>query len=299
MQHQYRWSTAEPTFGHSSELYYPSGYQLDTNRDFVPGPWRSPVESEKPLWTELPQSLQTIVHTDYSGPILLSPEPLSFTLKQEYDSGLDCKWSPSLTESSLTSTTPSLSTLRSMPSTQCAAHMTGAEDSNLWPTRYQHHNENPGWEVAPPTHWPIVKTQGSEHKPSRSSRKRRHSPERHQPLSRHPEEEVQALLDRPRRVKTTAENARFYCNACDKGFQLTCSNMRSRGKRFNAPTMDATRALTGRPILVVMSVVYTCICENTNASYAGRSSQEKTRLSDISKVAAPKGQKWIETGPAI
>jgi uncharacterized Zn-finger protein len=52
-----------------------------------------------------------------------------------------------------------------------------------------------------------------------------HNPRRPE-HGQHPEAEVQALLNRPRRIKTTAENARFYCNECDKRFQRVY-NLRS------------------------------------------------------------------------
>ncbi|KAH0350093.1 hypothetical protein KCU81_g2646, partial [Aureobasidium melanogenum] len=58
------------------------------------------------------------------------------------------------------------------------------------------------------------------------SHQRRASIEQRPRYIQHSDAEVQALLDRPRRIKTTAENTRFYCNECDKGFQRVY-NLRS------------------------------------------------------------------------
>jgi uncharacterized Zn-finger protein len=59
-----------------------------------------------------------------------------------------------------------------------------------------------------------------------------HNPRRPE-HGQYPEAEVQALLNRPRRIKTTAENARFYCNECDKRFQRVY-NLRSHMLKHEA-----------------------------------------------------------------
>jgi hypothetical protein len=218
MQHQYQWSTGP-------ELYYHPGYQLPSHREYDPGHWPSPIEHEKQFWTELPPPVYgSATYPELPGPVLLSSGSPRFSpasVKQEHDSISDCKWSkwsPTLTNSSLMSNTPSLPTLHSMPVDESAVHADGMGSPTHWlaSNDFQHTTASSGrvssrhWHEAPAE----TRAEASVHNPRR--------PEHGQ----YPEAEVQALLNRPRRIKTTAENARFYCNECDKRFQRVY-NLRS------------------------------------------------------------------------
>jgi hypothetical protein len=70
-------------------------------------------------------------------------------------------------------------------------------------------------------------------------------------------------------------------------FAATCSSTKQQEKRFNVLILDATRALTGRPISAVMSVVYTCICESTSASCVDLSLRGRIHSSGILYQVCP------------
>lgn len=230
MQHQSHWSTGP-------ELCYHSGYQLQSHREFDSGHWQSPVEPEKPFWTELPPPIYgASTYPELPGPVLLSSGSPSFSpasVKQEYDSHPDCKWSnwsPTLTNSSLTSNTPSLPTLRSMPPAEdSAVRVDSMESPTYWLASDQFHYPTIPSSQDPSRRWHNTQAEIREDMHNPQSRRAEQRP-RH---SQNPEAEVQALLNRPRRVKTTAENAKFYCNECDKRFQRVY-NLRSHMLKHEA-----------------------------------------------------------------
>ncbi|OBW68221.1 MAG: Uncharacterized protein AUREO_017040 [Aureobasidium pullulans] len=237
MQHHYHWSMVEPSIGHGSDPYYHPGYPLEDHRVFESGHWRSPVETGKHHWTELPQSVHAgPAYPEFPSPLASSSGLHSFgppILKQEQDTTSDCKWSPTLTNSSLISNTSSLPILPSMPLADCTAHVTGVESPVFWPAsnQFYHVPDHASNQLSPFWHDTRVKTDESMSMSCSNSRPA--SSEEHRRRPQHPEAEVQALLDRPKRVKTTAENARFYCNECDKGFQRVY-NLRSHMLKHEA-----------------------------------------------------------------
>ena len=228
MQHQNHWSP---------EVYYHSGYQLENHRDFDSVSWRSPVEIEKQCWAESPQPMfGAVSYPEFSGPVLSSSGLTNFesaSLKHEHNSVPDCKWSPTLTNSSLTSNTPSLPTLHSMPLTDSAVRVDGVESPTHWLASHQLHNTTDTSGQYSSRRWYDAQAEVTEDVLTHNSRRRRACVEQWPRNIQHSEAEVQALLDRPRRIKTTAENARFYCNECDKGFQRVY-NLRSHMLKHEA-----------------------------------------------------------------
>lgn len=226
MQHQYHWS-ADP------ELYYHPAYQLQSHREFDSGRWPSPVEPEKQFWTELPSRVYGASnYPELPGPVLLSHGSPNFnpaSVKQEHDSMSDgrwSKWSPTLTNSSLVSNTPSFSTLHSMPMGDGAVHVDSVENPTHWLASDQFNHTTATSSQHSSTHSHSAQVEAWEDAPMRNSRSGRTFFEQVPGPDQHPEAEVQALLNRPRRVKTTAENARFHCNECRKKFQRVY-NLRS------------------------------------------------------------------------
>lgn len=225
MQHQHHWSA-------SPELYYHPAYQLQSHREFESGRWPSPVEPEKQFWTELPPPVYgASTYPELPGPVLLSHGSPNFSpasVKQEHDSIADgrwSKWSPTLTNSSLVSNSPSFSTLHSMPMGDSAVHVDGVESPTHWLAPDPHYTAATSSQHSP-RHWHNTQAEARENLPIHNSRTRRASFEQVSGHGQHPEAEVQALLNRPRRVKTTAENARFHCNECGKRSQRVY-NLRS------------------------------------------------------------------------
>jgi hypothetical protein len=225
MQHQYQWSAGP-------ELYYHPGYQQQSHREYDAGHWPSPIEPEKQFWTELPPPVyESATYPELPGPVLLSSGSPRFSpasVKQENDSISDCKWSkwsPTLTNSSLVSNTPSLPTLHSMPIDESAVHVESMGSPTHWlaSDHFQHTNASSGRDSS--RHWHETPAETRAHASMHDSRRPEHG--------QHPEAEVQALLNRPRRIKTTAENARFYCNECDKRFQRVY-NLRSHMLKHEA-----------------------------------------------------------------
>ena len=226
MQHQYHWSAGP-------ELYYHSEYQLQSHRDLDSSRWPSPAEPEKQFWTELPPPVYgATTYPELPGPVLLShgsPEFSPGSVKQEHDSISDgrwSKWSPTLTNSSLVSNTPSISTLHSMRMADNAMYVDGIGSPTHWLGSEQHHYTAATSSQQSSRHWHGTQAGAREDAPTRDLRSRRKSFEQVPGHGQHPEAEVQALLNRPRRVKTTAENARFHCNECGKRFQRVY-NLRS------------------------------------------------------------------------
>jgi hypothetical protein len=225
MQHQYQWSAGP-------ELYYHPGYQQQSHREYDAGHWPSPIEPEKQFWTELPPPVyESATYPELPGPVLLSSGSPRFSpasVKQENDSISDCKWSkwsPTLTNSSLVSNTPSLPTLHSMPIDESAVHVESMGSPTHWlaSDHFQHTNASSGRDSS--RHWHETPAETRAHASMHDSRRPEHG--------QHPEAEVQALLNTPRRIKTTAENARFYCNECDKRFQRVY-NLRSHMLKHEA-----------------------------------------------------------------
>lgn len=228
MQHQNHWG---------SELYCHPGYQLESHRDFDSGPWRSSMETRKQFWTDLPQpGFGAVTYPEFPGPVLSSSGLTSFDpvgVKHEHDSIPDCKWSPTLTNSSLISNTPSLPTINSMPLTDSAVRIDGIDSPTQWLASQQLHNATEASGQHPSRYWYDTQVGVREDILTHESPRRRASFQQRPKHIQHSEAEVQALLDRPRRIKTTAENARFYCNECDKGFQRVY-NLRSHMLKHEA-----------------------------------------------------------------
>lgn len=226
MQHPYHWSAGP-------ELYYHSEYQLQSHRELDPGHWQSPVEPEKHFWIELPPPVYgAVTYPELPGPVLLSSGSPSFSpasVKQEHDSISDCKWSkwsPTLTNSSLMSNTPSFPILHSMPMTDSAVHVDDLESPTHWLASDQPHYTSVPSSSDTSHQWHDTGAETREDTSVHNSRNRRASFEQWPRHDQHSEAELQALLDRPRRIKTTAENARFYCHECGKRFQRVY-NLRS------------------------------------------------------------------------
>lgn len=229
MQHPNHWG---------SELCYHPGYQLENHRDFDSGPWRSSIEAEKQFWTGLPQpGFGAVTYPEFSGAVLSSSGSTSLdssNVKHEHNSIPDCKWSPTLTNSSLVSNTPSLPTTHSVSVTDSAVRIDGVESPLQWLVSHQLHNTTDGSGHHPSRRWYDAQFEvGEDGLLTYDSHQRRASIEQRPRYIQHSDAEVQALLDRPRRIKTTAENARFYCNECDKGFQRVY-NLRSHMLKHEA-----------------------------------------------------------------
>ncbi|KAI4735497.1 hypothetical protein E4T50_13981 [Aureobasidium sp. EXF-12298] len=228
MQHPNHWGP---------ELYYHPGYQLESHRDFDSGPWRSSVETEKQFWAGLTQpGFEAVTYPEFSGSVLSSSGFTSLDsadVKHEHNSIPDCKWSPTLTNSSLVSNTPSLPTTHSMPLTDSAVRMDGVESPTQWLASHQLHNTTDASGQHSSRRWYDTHAGVREDVLTQDWRRRRASIEQWPRHIQHSEAEVQALLDRPRRIKTTAENARFHCNECDKGFQRVY-NLRSHMLKHEA-----------------------------------------------------------------
>jgi hypothetical protein len=168
----------------------------------------------------------TAAYPDYPCPLVLSPIPRSYApvaMNQETDAKLDTQWSPTLTNSSTMSSTPPLPLFQSMssvadyaPSTICEPSSWLVSDLLNQPTA--HTSDHSLWQISGQDNEEslAMPTSGASQMPIRGFAER----------LQHPEVQVQALLDRPRRIKTTAENARYYCVECDKGFQRVY-NLRS------------------------------------------------------------------------
>lgn len=228
MQHQNHWGP---------EVYCHPGHQLESHRDLDSGPWRSSTETQKQFWIGISQpGFGAVTYPEFPDPILLSSGLTSFDLmggKHERDSIPDCKWSPTLTNSSLTSNTPSLPTLHSMPLPDSTVRTDGVESSTQWLASQQLHSAAEASGHHSSRHWYDTQARIREDILTHDSPRKRASFQQRPKYIQHSEAEVQALLDRPRRIKTTAENARFYCNECDKGFQRVY-NLRSHMLKHEA-----------------------------------------------------------------
>ncbi|KAG9542511.1 hypothetical protein KCU79_g18016, partial [Aureobasidium melanogenum] len=150
-----------------------------------------------------------------------------------------------------------------MPLTDSAVRMDGVESPTQWLASHQLHNTTDASGQHSSRRWYDTHAGVREDVLTQDSHRRRASIEQWPRHIQHSEAEVQALLDRPRRIKTTAENARFHCNES------------------------------------AMSAVYTYTCENTSASYVGLCLQERIRLLGTSKAAAQNEQEWIANDSKI
>lgn len=233
MQHPYHWSAGP-------DLYYDPGYQLHSHQKPDHSHWPSPVEPEKHFCTELPPSVYGAgTYPELPGPVFLSSGSLNFSpasVKQEYDSISDgkwSKWSPTLTNSSLMSHTPSLPILHSMSVADSVVHVDDVESPTHWLGSDQLRCTTVPSGQDTSHQWHDTQAEIREDGSTHNLRSRRAPFEQWLGDDQHPEAQLQALLERPHRVKTTAENARFYCHECGKRFQRVY-NLRSHMLKHEA-----------------------------------------------------------------
>lgn len=217
MQHQHYWDTAEPAIGHGSDLYIHPGYQSEGHHEYELNSWRHHAELQKHTWFELPLPAQLGPSVYPAIPVTIGSQNFgSVVSKQEYDSAPDGKWSPTLTNSSLASNTPSLPHLPSVPSSNYSPAVGSAESPVYWSSFNQSSHLPASDGEHSPAYWHISGADVDESSSVPCSASDTSSSKQH---PEHPEAVVQALLDRPRRIKTTIANAKFYCRECNKGFQ--------------------------------------------------------------------------------
>lgn len=232
MQSHYSWNMTDSVTEKSPELNRHIEYDSRQQPQLCdPHHWRSCSEKpRKQSWTDLPQRIPmdpipaTILYPALTDIMSSSPESQSFASTitgYEHDSVMDCKFSPTLTDSSLSS---SISTLPSTYSTSVTYSNTQAADAGshmYWSAYNQPYNLPIHGDVCHdhfPTFWGMPSTDAEETASLPSSRGT-HFSEDDVDKPESGEAIVKALLNRPRRTKTTTENAKFYCKICDKGFQ--------------------------------------------------------------------------------